>query len=208
MRPVPTAVLRMPAAWFLATIALVAASGATADVYKWVDKNGVAHYADHPPPPPQMEVTTLKDPSASTGAAPGAVAPTGNTAVVASPPAPPPAPASATGTPAAAAPAAPAAKTAATPTPAAKAPSYSDKELEFRKRRIEATEARDKQAKADAASARKAEVCKQQRARVATLREGGRLVRFDDKGERIDLTDTDREVELRTAEQQMEAACK
>jgi len=198
-----------PRTWLLALAWLAAfvATPCLADVYKWVDKNGVAHYADQPPPPPQMDVQTLKDTHSSTGAAPGTVAPAGDRSSAA-------VPAASSGPATAAATAAPAPNTVAPqPTAAkgaapAKPQSFADKELEFRKRRLETAEAKEKQAKADAAALKKEENCRQQRSRVTTIREGGRLVRYDDKGERVDLSDADRESELRSALQSMEAACK
>lgn len=68
-----------------------------------------------------------------------------------------------------------------------------DKELEFRKRRIAGEEVRIKQDKERAADTEAQQNCALARTNLKTLREGGRLVRYDEHGERAFLTDSERE---------------
>ena len=91
---------------------------------------------------------------------------------------------------------------------ASPAKSMNDKEVEFRKRRIEAAEAQKKQDKETAESKQKQENCTNARGTLRALQEGGRLVKYDEKGERVYLDDAARKQSLEKAQKEVEAWCK
>lgn len=102
---------------------------------------------------------------------------------------------------AAAAPAAPAAAKGAAANPA-------NRELEFRKRQISAEEAQkdeEKKAKEDQV---KREQCDIARARLKSLEDGGRILKYDKTGERQFLSDEEIEKEKGPARQRVEQTCK
>ncbi|MBC7945998.1 MAG: DUF4124 domain-containing protein [Burkholderiales bacterium] len=82
-----------------------------------------------------------------------------------------------------------------------------DKELEFRKRRIEAEEARIKQEKERATDNAARQNCTLAKNDLKNLQEGGRLVRYDERGERAFLTDHEREARAEEAEKAVEQWC-
>ena len=200
------------------------------EVYKWMDKDGHANYSDQPPPGQQTYRTPLKrelprdDASAQPAAtsadgAPtaqidGATAPTGATPATSATAAPGPgtaaAPASGAAQPG------PAGSRTAPATTAATSPSgkdarpqsMSERELEFRKRRIEANESREKQAKLESDKARRTELCSRERSHLQSLRDGVRVVRYNDKGEQVFIDDEERARELKATEERLETSCK
>ena len=62
--PSPRKRSRLRAARLLALFALAMASPLGAQVYKWVDANGVTHYGSAPPPAGKSKEVPIKDPSA------------------------------------------------------------------------------------------------------------------------------------------------
>ncbi len=82
-----------------------------------------------------------------------------------------------------------------------------DKELDFRKRRIEAEEARIKQEKERTADNEIRQNCTLAKNDLKNLQEGGRLVRYDERGERAFLTDHEREARAEEAEKAVEQWC-
>lgn len=82
-----------------------------------------------------------------------------------------------------------------------------DKELDFRKRRIEAEEARIKQEKERAADTEARQNCTLAKNNLKNLREGGRLVRYDEHGERAFLTDHEREARAKETEKALAQWC-
>ncbi|MDR1709407.1 MAG: DUF4124 domain-containing protein, partial [Candidatus Accumulibacter sp.] len=83
-----------------------------------------------------------------------------------------------------------AAPAAAGAAPSAAPPaSWSDREIEFRKRQMEAREKADKTAKDQAAAADRERNCQNARKRLNALDSGMRIVGVDDKGERQYMDD-------------------
>jgi len=82
-----------------------------------------------------------------------------------------------------------------------------DKELEFRKRRIEAAEMRIKQENERAADNESRQNCTLARSNLKNLQEGGRLVRYDERGERVFLTDQERETRAEETKKAGEQWC-
>lgn len=92
--------------------------------------------------------------------------------------------------------------------PADPAKTYIDQEAEFRKRRVEADEAEAKKKQEVAkAEARKHE-CNEARGHLRALEEGGRLVKYDDKGERVFLDDKARESDMAKTKKYLADNCK
>lgn len=91
---------------------------------------------------------------------------------------------------------------------AAPAKSMNDKEVEFRKRRVEAAEAQKKQDKETAESKQKQENCINARGNLRALQEGGRLVKYDEKGERVYLDDVARQQSQERAQKEVDVWCK
>jgi Domain of unknown function (DUF4124) len=91
---------------------------------------------------------------------------------------------------------------------AAPAKSIADQELEFRKRKGEKEEAEKKQ-KADAEFAQKnKEYCDSLRNSLRTHGDGTRLVRYNEKGERIFLDDKERAAAKQNIEERLAKECK
>ena len=65
-----------------------------------------------------------------------------------------------------------------------------EKEQAFRKRQVDGRETEQKQAKLDEQNKQKTEACTNARSRMAGLESGGRQVRFNEKGERTFLDDS------------------
>lgn len=82
-----------------------------------------------------------------------------------------------------------------------------EKELEFRKRRIEAAEARIKQEKERAAANEARQNCTAAKNNLKNLREGTRLVRYDERGERVFLTGPEREARAEETAEAIEQWC-
>jgi hypothetical protein len=181
----------------LAVLLLAALAAApVAAQYKWRDANGRMVYSDLPPPASVAPRDVLRTPArpAQAGGPDGPAGPAGDQR---------PARASAT---------APAARAAqATPAganPLSAADGAADRELEFRKRRLERAETQKKQAEAAAAAQRAAANCEAAREEIRTLETGMRMARVDERGERQVLDDEQRAARLANARKVSREACK
>ena len=86
--------------------------------------------------------------------------------------------------------------------------SLAEKELESRKRRVQAEETAAKQAKdQEEANSRKAN-CEQARNQLQALQEGQRVSKFNEKGERVFLEDNDRAKAIEEAKKTADSWCK
>jgi len=90
--------------------------------------------------------------------------------------------------------------------PAAK--SMMDKEIEFRKRRVESEEAQKKQDKQANETKQKQENCINARGNLRGLQESGRIVKYDEKGERAFLDDDARQQAIERAQKEVDTWCK
>ena len=127
---------------------------ASADLYKYVDKNGKTVYSDQPP----VDVD-----SKPMHVAPG---------------------------------------------PGAGPKTFVEKDKEFDKARKEAAEKEKKSEDAEKLAKAKEERCAQAQANYKAYEEGGRLLKYSDKGEREYMTDEEIEQARATSKQQMDEACK
>jgi hypothetical protein len=92
--------------------------------------------------------------------------------------------------------------------PSAPAKTYLDRDKELEKGR---QDARDQGKKADLAAkdaAAKQEACSQARAAMALYSDGGRITKYNDKGERIYMGDDEIAAALQRARRDVEEACK
>lgn len=151
---------------------------ASAQSYKWVDKDGKVHYGDSPPP--GSKVTALKGQPAA--------------------PAPPPAAAAKDG-------AKDAGKTAGKDAKKGPLTPI-EQEQAFRKRKLEEEEARKKEADALAADAGKKQNCERAQQTVRQLESGQRIARTDPKGEIYYVDDEQRVKELAAARSSAAEWCK
>lgn len=86
--------------------------------------------------------------------------------------------------------------------------SLAEKDLESRKRRVQTEEAAAKQTRdQEEAKSRKAN-CEQARNLLQALQEGQRISKFDEKGERVFLEDTDRAKAIEEAKKSADSWCK
>lgn len=92
--------------------------------------------------------------------------------------------------------------------PAPPSKSLADKEMEFRKRRMEAEETRIKQEKAEMEARSRQQNCDLALGRLNALQAGGRIVRFNAQGEREFLGDDERPREIAAARTDAERWCK
>jgi Domain of unknown function (DUF4124) len=101
------------------------------------------------------------------------------------------------------------AATAAAPAPEAKdAPkSVADRDLESKQRAKEAAEAQKKSDDEAARARTMKENCAQVRSNVAALQAGGRAARFNEKGEKVYIDDTQRAAEIQKGQQQVSQFC-
>ena len=90
----------------------------------------------------------------------------------------------------------------------AAAKSVSDQDAEFRKRLVEKKEAEDKQAKAAEEAQFNARNCTTAKGQLAAVETGARLVRLNERGERITLDDSERERARQEAAKAVETWCK
>jgi hypothetical protein len=165
----------------LLLVALAAfAAAASAQQYKWVDRNGRVQYGDTPPP--GVNARPLRG--------------------SARPPAPPAAPEEASGD-------APAEKPAAAGEAAAKKgpPTLAERDAEFRKRREEAEKAAQKQAKAEQEAKTRKDNCERAQASARFLESGQRVTRTDASGERRFLEDAEIAQEAARARQMVKEWC-
>jgi IS5 family transposase len=86
--------------------------------------------------------------------------------------------------------------------------SLAEKELESRKRRVEAEENAAKQAKDQEEAKRKKENCTQARNQLQALQSGQRIARYDEKGERVFLEDSARPKAIEEAQRSVDSWCK
>jgi hypothetical protein len=82
------------------------------------------------------------------------------------------------------------------------------RELEFRKRQISAEEAQKDEEKKAKEQQAKQENCDIARARLKSLEDGGRILKYDKAGERQYLSDEEIEKEKGPARQRVEQSCK
>lgn len=86
--------------------------------------------------------------------------------------------------------------------------SLAEKELESRKRRVEAEESAAKQAKDQEEAKRRKENCAQARNQLQALQDGQRIARYDEKGERAFLEDSARPKAIEEAQRAVDSWCK
>ncbi|MBL8381858.1 MAG: DUF4124 domain-containing protein [Burkholderiales bacterium] len=144
--------------WILSCACLLLASTAPAQVYKWVDANGVTHYGERPPAAGKSREVQLRDASPR---APGGGA-------------------------------------------SAHGAQMKEKELEFRKRQAlrEQEETRLAQEKA-----RRDQECRASRAELADLRATRRLYELNERGERVFMSDAQRDAEVARREAEYNRRC-
>lgn len=93
-------------------------------------------------------------------------------------------------------------------TKASSGKSISEKEMDFRKRRVESEEAAAKQSKAEAEAKLREQNCAQSRGNLRSLQEGRRITKYNDAGERTQLDDNARVQEIARAQKDVETWCK
>jgi hypothetical protein len=163
----------------LLLLALAAAPDASAQ-FKWRDANGRMVYSDMPPPASVAPSSVVDAPARPTsGDGPGGSGATASAPAAASPQRGP-------GT---------------APTGAA------DRELEFRKRRLEKAESERKAADAAAKAQRRAGVCEDSRSALRTLESGARIARVNERGEQEYLDDAQRARRIEAARETAREAC-
>ena len=86
--------------------------------------------------------------------------------------------------------------------------SYQEKDMEFRKRRLEKQEAEQKAEQEKQQVAAKQQNCEAAKNRVTGLTRGGRVARYDSNGQLYYLGDDDIARELAEARKQADQACK
>jgi Domain of unknown function (DUF4124) len=96
---------------------------------------------------------------------------------------------------------------AAQPGQSKPAATFADKELEFRKRKVEAEDAEKKQQLAKAEAKKKEDHCRSLHGNLRTLQEQGRVYRYNDKGEKTFLEDKERKQELAAVEGEIREHC-
>ena len=148
--------------------------------WKWLDANGNAQYSDRPPPPgiPESKVLLRPNAAARSNAAP---APTASSA----------------------------GSTSAASAPALKT---TDPELEARRKKAEADAKQEAAAKAQVEAERvakaKADNCARAKSQAATLNDGVRIARVNEKGEREYLDDAQRAQEASRAQSIIATDCR
>jgi hypothetical protein len=86
--------------------------------------------------------------------------------------------------------------------------SMAEKDLESRKRRVQAEETAAKQARDQEEAKSKKANCEQARNQLQALQEGQRVSKFDEKGERVYLEDSDRPKAIEEAKKSADSWCK
>ncbi|MFN7645529.1 MAG: DUF4124 domain-containing protein [Burkholderiales bacterium] len=145
--------------------------------YKWRDENGRLVYSDQPPPTSIPQDAVLQAP----GLRPSAERSPGTTGD--------------------------GAKTSGAGTGSAGVTSAADRELEFRKRRMERTESERKAAEETAKIRQAATACEETRAALRTLESGMRLSRVNESGEREVLDDAQRAARIEAARKTSRELC-
>ena len=135
------------------------AQPAAAQIYKWVDANGVTHYGERPQAGGKSKEVELRG---NAPAQPGSASP-----------------------------------------PAAGS-DLKERELDFRKRKV----ARDEEeARTAQAKAQRDEYCRRERARMADLHDTGRLFMRDAQGERVFLSDAQRDAAVARRDAEFKKQC-
>ena len=148
------------------SLVLVFVGGVSADVYKWVDKDGKIQYSDQPPLSGEAKKMKKKTKDV------GNVAP------------------------------------ASTGTAAKPGASVTDQELEFRKRKMEQEEAEKKKLAEQEIAEKNKGYCNNLRGELQAHRDGVRIVRYNDKGERVALDENERAQSKTQLEQRIAKECK
>lgn len=86
--------------------------------------------------------------------------------------------------------------------------SLAEKDLEFRKRRVQAEETAAKQAKEQEEAKNRKANCEQARNQLKALQEGQRVAKFNEKGERIFLEGSDRDKAIEETKKSADSWCK
>lgn len=86
--------------------------------------------------------------------------------------------------------------------------SLAERDLESRKRRVEAEEAAAKEAKDKEEAKRKEANCAQARAQLKALQEGQRMSSYNEKGERVFMEDAARPAAIEEAKRAVDSWCK
>lgn len=157
--------------------ALMFAATASAQLYRWVDKDGGVHYTSQPPPPGTQSRTLEAPPPASASPASDAEGKDAGSKEPEAKDAP---------------------KGPLTPV---------QQEQEFRKRQLEAQKAREKEAQAAKEAETKRENCTRAREALATFESGQRISRTNAQGERYYLDDAARERETEAARKAVSDWC-
>ena len=170
----------------IAVALALASASAAAPVqaqYQWRDENGRMTFSDLPPPastPPARVLRAPARPAPQAPTAPSAAAPLPQTGA--------------------------ALRDAGGPG-ASQPASAADRELEFRKRQLERSDAERKQAERRAQAERNARACEDARGSMRVLESGMRITQVNGNGEREYLSDEARERKLAAMRQDIEQQC-
>ena len=173
-------------------LAVLAAAPPALAQYKWRDENGRMVYSDLPPPASVAPSAVLQAPARRTPApaagGSGASAKDAASAPTGASPSPGPA-------------------AAENPAAAASAPSIADREMAFRKRRLEQQDASRKSAEAEERSARVSAACNAARADARVMESGVRVGTVNERGEQDILDDAQRATRLEAARRVLRETC-
>lgn len=167
----------MKASWIFLAL-LFAASTASAQMYRWVDKDGKVRYGDTPPP--GAKTSTIRAPAPGS-APPVAASKDAKDAKDAKDP-----------------------KKEAKKGPLTPA----EQDQEYRKRREEAKKVAQKDEEERRAKAEKDEGCNRAKEQLRTLQSGERIAKTNSSGERYILDDSQVAQEVTKAQQSVQQACK
>ncbi len=162
---------------------------AGAETYIWKDANGKTIISDSPPPRSSKQARTVGGNGKASGYTLPAKESGGADANAAAPASEPPPP-------------------GATPSTPPQPKTMADRELEFRKRQLEAKDREEKAAKEAQDKAQRREECARASQYLEALRNGQRIARYNDKGEKEILGDEQREAEIARAKQAADNLCK
>jgi hypothetical protein len=172
---------RRLAAFAIATVAAVYASGA-AGQWAWKEDGGRVVYSDRPPPPNIKSTQILRQPSVAA-------------------PAPAPQVATPGGTPA------DGDKPAASPAASGAPKSVAERDMEFRKRQQERADSERKAQEEQQKTAAKAADCERSRGYLRSLEDGVRISRTDASGNREILDDAQRAAEIDRTRKSIQQLC-
>jgi hypothetical protein len=99
-------------------------------------------------------------------------------------------------------------KQIATPTAPSASKSFVERDKEMEKLRVKEREAAKKEEKKEQTAAAQEERCRQSKDRLTALAEGGRIYKYNDKGEREIMVDEEIESERVKAQKLVDEACK